>query len=113
MPRGGPLERQLSAEPPAAVTRGEAVVQFALTDALGNLLPPLAGEVVMSVPSPEAFAREPEAVRRVIERAGTGVEPLVIVIEDAEELREEELAALLHAANHSRRAVIVRVIRDT
>jgi hypothetical protein len=36
----------------------------------------------------------------------------VIVIDDAEELREEELAALVQAAARSSRPVIVRVIRD-
>jgi hypothetical protein len=64
------------------------------------------------VPSPEALSRDPAEVTRVIDRAGTGTEPLVIVIGDAEELREEELAALVQAATRSSRPVIVRVIRD-
>jgi hypothetical protein len=112
LPRGGSLERQLSARGPAAVSSGEVVVELGLTDALGNLRPPDAGEVVLSVPSPQALLREPDAVRRVIAGAGTGVEPLVLVVEAAEELRDEELAAILGAAGHSRRAVILRVIRN-
>lgn len=48
----------------------------------------------------------------MIARAGTGVEPLVVVVEAAEQLRESELAALLGAASHARRAVILRIIRD-
>jgi hypothetical protein len=82
------------------------------TDDQGVLVPPDAGEVVLTVPSPEALSRDPAQVGRVIGRAGTGTEPLVIVIDDAEELREEELAALVQAAARSSRPVIVRVIRD-
>jgi hypothetical protein len=67
---------------------------------------------VLSVPSPEALAREADEVRRVIAEAGTGVEPLVVVIEAAEELRDEELAPALAASAHASRPVILRVIRD-
>jgi hypothetical protein len=67
---------------------------------------------VLSVPSPEALAREPDEVRQVLGRAGTGVEPLVVVVEAAEELREDELAAVVDAAQHAPRAVILRVLRD-
>jgi hypothetical protein len=82
------------------------------TDDQGVLVPPDAGEVVLTVPSPEALRREPAEVDRVIDRAGTGTEPLVVVIDDAEELREEELAPLVRAVARSSRAVILRVIRD-
>jgi hypothetical protein len=87
-------------------------VEHGATDAEGNLEALAAGQVVMSLPSPEALVREPGEVRRVIGRAGTGVEPLVIVVEAAEELREEELAATLDAAGRTPRAVILRVVRD-
>jgi len=40
------------------------------------------------------------------------VEPLVIVVEAAEELRTVELDAVLDAAQHTSRAVILRIIRD-
>jgi hypothetical protein len=60
----------------------------------------------------EALTREAVEVRRVIAQAGTGVEPLVVVVEAAEELREEELRAVLEAAGHTSRAVILRIIRD-
>jgi len=88
------------------------VVEHGATDAEGNLEALAAGQIVMSLPSPEALAREPGEVRRVIARAGTGVEPLVIVVEAAEELREEELAVTLDAADRTPRAVILRVVRD-
>jgi hypothetical protein len=112
VPRGGSVARQLAAEVPAGVASGEVVVELGPTDAEGSLEPPAAGQVVLSLPSPEALEREAAEVRRVIEHAGTGVEPLVVEVEVAEELRENELAAVLDAARHSSRAVILRLIRD-
>jgi hypothetical protein len=112
IPRGGPLDQQLKRDPPPSVARGAVLAQGGDTDEQGALVPPDAGEVVLSVPSPEALSREPAEVGRVIDRAGTGTEPLVIVIEAADELREEELTALVQAAQRSRRPVIVRVNRN-
>jgi hypothetical protein len=110
-PRGSRVERQLGAHALASVLSGEVVVEAGPTDAQGRL-EALPGQVVLSLPSPEALEREAEQVRHVIGEAGTGVEPLVVVVEAAEELREEELAALLQAASHTSRAVILRIIRD-
>ena len=67
---------------------------------------------MLSVPSPEALAREADEVRSVIAGAGTGVEPLVVEVEAGEELRDDELAAVLEAATHAPRAVILRIMRD-
>ena len=91
---------------------GAVVIEAGLTDAAGNLEPPAAGEVVLSVPSPETLERQAAEVHRVIAQAGTGVEPLVVVVEAAEELREEELGPVLDAAEHSSRPVVLRVIRS-
>jgi hypothetical protein len=102
VPRGGDVDRQLDADPPAAVADGRVVVT-----ALGA-----GGEIVLSVPSPEALLREADEVRRVLSGAGTGVEPLVVVVEAAEELRDDELTALVDAAGHAPRPVILRVLRD-
>ena len=66
----------------------------------------------MSVLSPEALVREREELRRVLDAAGTGDEPLVVVVEVAEELREDELAAILDVARRAPRSVILRVARD-
>jgi hypothetical protein len=110
--RGSAAERQLSTCPPQAIADGEVVVDIGSTTADGHLEPPAAGQVVLSVPSPESLAREADEVRRVIARAGTGVEPLVVVVEAAEELRDDELAAVLDAAGHAPRPVILRVMRD-
>jgi hypothetical protein len=112
LPDGGAVDRQLSAQAPPSVTSGEVVVEVGPTDDQGDLEAAGAGQVVLSVPSPEALARQADEVREVIALAGTGVEPLVVVVEAAEELREDELAAMLEAAGHTSRAVILRIIRD-
>jgi hypothetical protein len=112
VPVGSTVARQLSGEPPRAVASGEVVVELGPTDALGNLEATSAGQVVLSVPSPETLEREAGAVRRAIGQAGTGIEPLLVVVEAGEEIRDEEIDALLDATRHSPRAVIVRIIRD-
>ena len=112
VPRDGAVARQLSAEPPPRVAGGDIVVDVGPTDGEGNLEAPAAGEVVLSVPSPEALARDPGEVRQVLGRAGTGVEPLVVVVEAAEQLREDEPSAILDAADRAPRAVILRIVRD-
>lgn len=112
VPRGGAVDRQLGERAPQAVTDGHVVVEAGATDAHGHLEPPAVGKVVMSLPSPEALAREAAEVRRVIANAGTGAEPLVVVAEAAEELRDDELAAIVEAAAHTSRAVILRILRD-
>jgi hypothetical protein len=112
VPRGGAVDRQFSAQVPETVASGEVVVELGPTDAKGYLEPPAAGQVVLSLASPEALEREASEVRRVIAQAGTGVEPLVVEVEAAEELREAELGAVLDAAGHTSRGVILRVIRD-
>jgi hypothetical protein len=112
LPREGAVERQLSSRPLPAVASGEVVVEPGPTDAEGNLEAARAGQVVLSVASPEALRRQAADIRRVVERAGTGGEPLLLVVEAAEELREDELAAVVEAAEHASRAVILRIVRD-
>jgi hypothetical protein len=109
---GRAVSRRLSADPPPSVASGEVLVQHGTADEHGNLEAPHVGQVVLSVPSPEALPREPEEIRHLIAQAGTGTEPLVLVIEAAEELRETELSTVLAGARHARRPVILRVIRD-
>ena len=110
--RGSAVERQLASLAPWDVSTGEVVLNVLPADAHGHLEPPAAGQVVLSVPSPEALSREADEVRRVIGRAGTGVEPLVIVVEAADELREDELVAAVEATGDTSRPVILRVMRD-
>ena len=110
--RGSAVQRQLAASPPRGLAGGEVVVEAGYTTADGHLEPSDAGDVVLSVPSPEALAREADEVGRVIAHAGTGVQPLVVVVEAAEDLRDDELTAVLEAAGHAPRPVILRVLRD-
>ena len=109
LPRDGAVDRQLSTDPPPSVANGDVSIDRAPADEHGRLAPLEIGQVVLSVPSPESFGREPEDVRRVIDRAGAGAEPLIVVVEAAEELREEELAVVLDAAERTERAVILRI----
>jgi hypothetical protein len=110
--QGGAVERRLRSDPPGVVASGAAVLDAGPADDRGRLEPPDAGQVVLSVPSPEALARDPEDVRRVIAGAGTGIEPLVVVVEAAEILRDDELEPVLEAARHTDRAVILRIVAD-
>lgn len=112
VPNGSRVEVQLAANPPAAVSDGEILVEIGATDTEGVLESPPAGEVVLSVPSPQTFRREPDELHRVIAEAGTGTEPLVVVVEAAEELTDSDLRLVLDAAGRARRPVILRVIRD-
>ncbi len=112
VPRGGAVDRQLAAQPPASVVSGEVAVVAGPVDAAGRLEAPAAGQVVLSVLSPEVLRRDADELRRVVGGAGTGTEPLVVDVEAAEELRDDELAVVLDAARHASRAVILRVIAD-
>jgi hypothetical protein len=112
IPRDGAVDRQLQADPPPSLSGGDVVVERGPTDEEGVLEPPIAGQVVVSLPSPEALRREPGAVHHAIDDAGTSTEPIVVVIEAADELREQEVAAVVAAADRARRPVILRVIRD-
>jgi hypothetical protein len=109
---GAAVERQLRSVPPSSVARGAAVLAAGPAAERGRLEPPAAGQVVLSVPSPEALARQADDVRRVLDEAGDGVEPLVIVVEAAEELRDDELGPVVDAARRSRRSVILRIAAD-
>ncbi len=112
VPRGSRVHRQLDAEAAARPDAATIVVEALAPDADGNLDPPAAGQVVLSVPSPESLAREPEQVIQVLSHAGTGTEPLVVVIDAADQLREEELEVVREAASRAPRAVILRIIRS-
>jgi hypothetical protein len=111
VPRGSAIESQLQNDPPPAVRADHVLVQTGPTDDQGNL-EALAGEVVLSVPSPEELTRDID-LQRVLRQAGTGTAPLVIVVEAAEELQDSEAAAVVSAASDAPRTVILRVVRPS
>jgi hypothetical protein len=110
--RDGAVDRNFRADPPPSVVSGQVVLDHVAADISGRLGPPEVGEVVMSVLSPEALTREQQEVQDVIREAAAGDEPLVIIVQAAEELREDELGVVLAAAVHARRPVILRVMAD-
>jgi len=112
IPRDGALDRYLEGAPPAAMQDGRVVVTRGPADGAGVLEHPGHGEVVVSVASPEVLARAEADLRRDLDRAGAGVEPLVVEIQAASELRDDELAPVLAAAPGAPRPIIVRVLRD-
>ena len=112
VPRGSEIERQLRAERPASLRADDVVVQTGGTDPRG-VLEETAGEVVLAVPSPEELRRQAGELTRLLERAGAGTAPLVVVIEAGEELREDEAAPVIGAARKARRPVILRIIRPS
>ncbi len=112
LPRDGAVDRHFRADPPPSVASGRVVLDDIAADASGRLGPPDAGQVVMSVLSPEALTRERQQVQDVVHRAAAGDEPLVIIVQAAEELREDELAVVLAAAARTHRHVILRVMAD-
>jgi hypothetical protein len=107
LPRGGSVEQRLRDAP--GIADGEIVLDSRDPDADGRIAPPDVGQVVLSVPSPESLTREQDEVRRVIDRAGAGDEPLVVIVEAAEELRDDELAVVLDAADRTSRPVVLHV----
>lgn len=112
VPRGSAIERQLREEPPAALAAHNVLVQAGPTDEQGNL-EALAGEVVFSVPGPQELARESEALQHAVRQAGTGTEALVVLVEAGEEFEDDQLAAIIAAAEHAHRPVFLRVIRPS
>jgi hypothetical protein len=110
---GGSVDRQLQADPPPIVADGRVVLDRLQPDEPGGGLgPPEAGEIIMTVLSPEALTRESQQVRDVVRHTARTDEPLVIVAGAAEELREEEILAVLDAAERADRLVILRILAD-
>jgi hypothetical protein len=107
--RDGAVDRNLRADPPSSVTSGRVVLDHFATGADGHLEPPGGGEVVLSVLSPEAL-RDRQQVQDVLLQTDTSDEPPVILVEAAEELREDELEAVLDAADRVQRVVILRIM---
>jgi len=110
LPRGSTVDQYLRTYPPPSVVSGRVVLDQMAAEPDGRLGPTETGEVVMSVLSPEALTRDQQEVRDVIRYAAAGAGPLVIVVQAAEELREDEHAVVVDAAARARRDVVVRVM---
>jgi hypothetical protein len=109
---GGSVDRNFLVDPPPSLANGRVALDHVPAGPSGDLGPPEAGDVVMSVLSPEALRREQQQLLQVVRQAETGNEPLVIVVEAAEQLREDELVVVLDAAVKARRPVILRIQAD-
>jgi hypothetical protein len=110
LPDDSELDRNLREDPPPSVVSGRVVIERLPADTEGRIMPPEAGVVVLSVLSPEALVREADQVRLVIEDAAGDGEPLVVLVQNAEHLREQELRAVLDAAARTGRVVLLRVL---
>jgi hypothetical protein len=110
--RDGEVDRNLRADPPPSVQSGRVVLDHFPGDADGRLGPPEAGEIVLTVPSPEALRRNQEELQDAVVGNEGDDQPPVIIVEAAEYLREDELAPVLEAADLAQRVVIVRILAD-
>ena len=108
VPSGSRVERQLRTSPPPAAEH--VVLDVAVAEFAGE--PPSAGTVVLSLPSPEGLLRERDELRGTIAQAAEVDEPLIVLLEAASELREDELRAAVDAADRTQRAVMLVVLRD-
>jgi hypothetical protein len=113
VPHGSSIDLYLKADPPAAIADVRVIVEHLGAGTDGKLLPPEAGEVVLSVPSPEALRRESEQVMAAISEAAADGPPLVVLVDGAEELRDDEVSAVLDAALQTERIVILRILAGT
>jgi hypothetical protein len=111
LPHDSAIDHELRSYPLPSVASGQVVLDHVRPGPDGRLEPPEASEIVMSVPSPEGL-RQPSEVRDVIEQAPDKRKPLMIIVEAAEELREEELAVVVDAAERAHRLVIIRIMAD-
>jgi hypothetical protein len=109
--RDGEVDRNLRADPPPSVVGGRVILDHFAADADGRLEAREGGEVVLSVLSPESL-RDTEQVENTLLEADTGDEPPVIVVEAAEYLREDELAAVIDVAERLQRVIILRIMAD-
>jgi hypothetical protein len=109
--RDGAVDRYLRAEPPPTLASDEVVLDHIEVAPPGDIGPPEAGDVVMSVLSPEGL-RDAQEVRDAVGQAAAGDEAVTIVVRAADELREDELAVVLDAARRAGRLVILRIMSD-
>ncbi|HEU5421794.1 MAG TPA: hypothetical protein VFV41_29220 [Streptosporangiaceae bacterium] len=110
LPHGSSVDTHLREDTPAAVADGRVVLEHLPAGEDGRLLPPEAGEILLTVPSPESLRRDQAEVERVLRSAAADGGPLVVLVDVAEYLRDDELGAVLDAAGSTRRTVILRIM---
>lgn len=110
LPRDSSVDVHVREEPPASLTDRRVVLEHLTAGPDGKLAPPEAGEILLTVPSPEALRREyDEVLRQVVDAAEDGG-PLVLLVEGAEYLRDDEISAVLDAAEATKRVLILRIL---
>jgi hypothetical protein len=110
LPRGSSVDVHLQEEPPASIADSRVVLEHLPVDDDGKLLPPRAGEIILRVPSPEALRRERQAILDEVVAAAADGGPLVVLVEGAEYLRDNEIDAVLGAADATKRVLILRIL---
>jgi hypothetical protein len=110
LPRDSSVDVHLREEPPASLTDRRVVLEHLTAGPDGKLAPPEAGEILVTVPSPEALRRNPDYVLEVVTAAAEDGGPLVLLVEGAEYLREDEIAPVLEAAAATKRVLILRIL---
>ena len=110
LPRDSSVDVHLREEPPASLTDRRVVLEHLSAGPDGTLTPPEAGEILLTVPSPEALRRNPGYVLGVVTAAAEDGGPLVLLVEGAEYLRDDEIAPVLDAAAATKRVLILRIL---
>jgi len=110
LPRDSSVDVHLREEPPASLTDRRVVLEHLTAGPDGKLAPPEAGEILLTVPSPEALRREYDEVLRQVVDAEEDGGPLVLLVEGAEYLRDDEIGAVLDAAEATKRVLILRIL---
>jgi hypothetical protein len=111
VPEGGEAHHALRDDAPPSLAAGKVVLDpIPPIGGSGRIEPPTTGHVVFTLPSPEVLLRDGDDVRRAVDLAPAGPEPVVVVLEAADTLREEHLAFLVDAAIRAPGPLVVAVL---
>ena len=111
IPEGGRLERELR-DGLLAGHAGDTVLAPVRPVSPGRIDPPDAAKAVFSTASPEGLVREREELARAVAAERSDARPVAILVEGAEELQEDQLAAAREAADHAHGDVILVLLRE-
>ena len=111
VPSGSRPHHALRDDPPPSVAGGAVVVSpVTPVGTTSRIEPPDSGHVVFSLPSPDVLLRDADDVRRAVDLAPHGPGPVVVVLEAADELREEHLALLVEAGARAPSPLVVALL---